>query len=129
MTIRCTAADNLLYKVPRISTPLSSSRISSRVPLSRESHPQGNNYYVPAQAGARLISLKAQPLELRTVIKAAICEVTGDAMFESTYPSSHMLNKYYRNVLKQSATQLGFSSLSNLHERYQESADVIAQLV
>jgi hypothetical protein len=63
------------------------------------------------------------------VIKAAIREVTGDAVFESTYPSSHTINAYFCNVLKQSATKLGFASLSNLFEKYQDSVDVIARLV
>ncbi|KAH9992946.1 hypothetical protein BJV77DRAFT_962129 [Russula vinacea] len=62
-----------------------------------------NTRYVPPHAGARMISIKAQPPSLQLVIKVAFREVTGDALFVTAYPSAATIADYYHDILKKSA--------------------------
>jgi hypothetical protein len=86
-------------------------------------------HYVPPQVGARIISIKAQPPLLQTVIRAAIREVTGDALFVTSYPSAATVVDYYHGILKKSAEN---PNLSLLHDRFQRDpkfAAVVSRVV
>lgn len=68
-------------------------------------------HYIPPQAGAQIISIKAQPPTLQAVIKAAICKVTGDALFITAYPSAVTIGDYYSDILKRLAKTLNSDML------------------
>jgi hypothetical protein len=86
-------------------------------------------HYVPPQAGARIISIKAQPSALQAVIKAAIREVTGDALFETAYPSAVTVMDYYCDLLKRSAGSLNHLKLRVRFEKDRKFAEVISRVV
>jgi hypothetical protein len=86
-------------------------------------------HYVPPQAGARIISIKAQPSMLQAVIKAAIREVTGDVMFITAYPSTVTIAEYYGNILKKSAENLNFNALRDRFVKDPKFAEVISRVV
>jgi hypothetical protein len=86
-------------------------------------------HYVPPQAGARVISIKAQPSSLRAVIKAAIHETTGDALFITAYPSAVTVAAYYCDVLKSCAEKHHLDMLCDRFEKDRKSAEVISRVV
>lgn len=86
-------------------------------------------HYIPPQAGARIISIKAQSPMLQAVIKAAIREVTGDAMFITAYPSAVTIAEYYSNILKRSAEIVNFNALHDRFMKDAKFAEVISRIV
>ena len=86
-------------------------------------------HYIPPQGGARIISIKAQPLMLQAIIKAAIREVTGDAMFITAYPSAVTIADYYSDILKRSAENLNFNALCDRFAEDNKFAEVISRVV
>ena len=88
-----------------------------------------DSHYVSPQAGARIISIKVQPSPLQSVIKAAIREVTGDALFVMAYPSAVTISGYYIDILKRSAGNLNLGALQERFEKDQKFGDVISRVV
>ena len=86
-------------------------------------------HYVPPQAGARIISIKAQPSTLQTVIKASIREVTSDALFVTAFPSAVSTVDYYRDILKEAAGNLDLDALSDRFKKDRKFAEVISRVV
>ncbi|KAF8237329.1 hypothetical protein L208DRAFT_1375693 [Tricholoma matsutake] len=82
-------------------------------------------HYVPPQSGACIISIKNQSSSLQSVIKAAICEVTGDALFKTTYPSAVTIVDHLCNLLKQLAKDLNLCTLHNCFEQDCKFAEVV----
>lgn len=85
--------------------------------------------YKPPKRGARTISIKAQPESLQAVIKAAIREVTGDALFVTAYPSVVTINDYYCDLLERFAGNLHCSKLQERFEKDRQFAVVISRPV
>lgn len=88
-----------------------------------------NSHYIPPQAGARIISIKVQPSPLQSVIKAAIREVTGDALFVTAYPSAVTISDHYIDILKRSAGNLNLGALQERFEQDRKFGDVISRVV
>jgi hypothetical protein len=86
-------------------------------------------HYVPPQAGARIISIKAQPPSLQAIIKAAIREITGDALFITAYPSAVTITDYYCDVLKCCAENLHLDALCDRFEKDRKFAEVVSRVV
>jgi hypothetical protein len=86
-------------------------------------------HYIPPQAGACVISIKAQPPSLCAVIKAAIHEITGDALFITAYPSAVTVVVYYCDVLKSCAENLYFDALCDRFEKDRKFVEVISRVV
>lgn len=85
--------------------------------------------YNPPKGGARIISIKAQPTSLQAVIKAAIREVVGDALFVTAYPNAVTATNYYCDVLKKRAEKLHNVKLHDRFEKDHQFAVVISRLV
>ena len=68
-------------------------------------------HFVPPQSGARIISIRLQSPALQMVIKAAIREITGDALFSTAYPSAITVADYFRDTLRATADNLNVSVL------------------
>jgi len=64
-----------------------------------------------------MISIKAQSPALQVVLKAAICEITGNALFITAYPSVVTINKYLCNTLKTATKNL---NLSTIYDRFED---------
>ena len=79
--------------------PLTTLRVNQGWPTS--------SYYVPATTRCRVIKINLQPMELRTMIKAAILTVTSDAIHTTVYRPVDKLTSYYCSTLYISAKQLG----------------------
>jgi hypothetical protein len=88
-----------------------------------------NAHYIPPQAGARMISIKVQPSTLQAIIKAAICEVTGDALFITAYRSAVAITDYYSDILKRSAKNLNSDVLYDHFAKDRKFAEVISRTV
>jgi hypothetical protein len=86
-------------------------------------------HHVPPQAGTRVISIKAQPSSLQAVIKAAIREVTGDALFVTAYPSAVTVTDYYCDILKKCAENLNNPNLRDRFEKDRKFAEIISRVV
>lgn len=86
-------------------------------------------HYIPPQPGARIISIKAQPLSLQAVLKASIREVTGDALFITAYPSALTITDYYCGLLKRSAENLRFDVLRDRFNSDPKFSEVISRVV
>jgi hypothetical protein len=86
-------------------------------------------HYIPPQPGARIISIKVQPPSLQAVIKAAIREVTGDALFVTAYPSAVTITDYYCDLLMGSAGNLHSDILRDRFEKDRKFAEVISRVV
>lgn len=86
-------------------------------------------HYIPPQAGAHIISIKAQPPSLQAVIKAAIPEITGDALFIMAYPSAVTVMDYYCDVLKSCAENLHLDALCDRFEKVCKFAEVVSHVV
>jgi hypothetical protein len=86
-------------------------------------------HYIPPQAGSRNVSIKAQPPSLQAVIKAAIREITGDALFISAYPSAVTSADYYCDVLKNCAERLHLDALCDRFENDRKFAEVVSRIV
>ena len=88
-----------------------------------------NARYVPPHAGARMISIKAQPPSLQLVIKVAIREVTGDALFVMAYPSAATIANYYHDILKKSAENPNLNILCDRFEKDHQFVAVVSRVV
>ncbi|KAF8231517.1 hypothetical protein L208DRAFT_1378067 [Tricholoma matsutake] len=86
-------------------------------------------HYVPPQSGARIISIKNQSSSLQSVIKAAIREVMGDALFKTSYPSAVTIVDHLCNLLKQSAKDLNLCTLHNRFKQDCKFAEVVSCVV
>ncbi|KIM35644.1 hypothetical protein M413DRAFT_32395 [Hebeloma cylindrosporum] len=71
-------------------------------------------HYVPILPNSRMLSVTAQPVPMMKTLRAAIRVVSGDAIFDSTYPSveTAAYKTYRRDVLYNSATKLGYKKLA-----------------
>ena len=65
-----------------------------------------NAHYVPKAPGARLISIRMQPPALRQIIRAAIRQVIGDAIFDNAYPPASDELTYFRKTLQSCTRKL-----------------------
>ncbi|KAG6898908.1 hypothetical protein C0993_002903 [Termitomyces sp. T159_Od127] len=54
---------------------------------------------IPLQPGSMNLSLTVQPHFVRALIKAAICQVTGDILVVDAYPPMTSINDYFQNLL------------------------------
>ena len=134
-----------MFKVPKFSRPVSAvtsgrPRCPSRkieelydgdVP---ETHDVNKGWplvahFVPPLSGARTISIKAQPSPLQAVIKLAIREVTGDALFVTAYPSPVTIAGYYRGLLSKSASDLNLAALQDRLMNDHKFAEDISRIV
>jgi hypothetical protein len=88
-----------------------------------------DSHYIPPQAGARIVSIRLQPSPLQAIIKVAIREITGDALFVTAYPSAVTITDYYIDHLKRSAGNLKLSALRERFERDPKFGDVISRVV
>ncbi|KAG5654271.1 hypothetical protein H0H81_005120 [Sphagnurus paluster] len=68
-------------------------------------------HYVPPLPGARTIRINSQPPPLSTLIKAAIRQVIGDALFVDAYPSVSTIDNYFLQVLTDIGAHLEFPIL------------------
>jgi Domain of unknown function (DUF6532) len=136
--------DVILFKVPRFSRyasimphrPCKIEESSDDDAKDDVSYPrdvnkgwQPDSHYVPPLAGARIISIKLQPSPLQTLIRVAIREVTGSALFDTAYPSPLAINDHYRNVLIESATHLNLAALQDRLKNDHKFAEVISRVV
>lgn len=69
--------------------------------------------YVPEAPGSHLIGIHMQPSALRQIIRAAIHQVVGNAIFNNAYPSANEELTYYPKTLHSCAQKLK-------HEGYAE---------
>ena len=86
-------------------------------------------HLVRPQPGARIISIRVQSPALQAVIKAAVREVTGDALFITAYPSAIAVTSYFRNTLRTSADNLNFPILRRRFEEDRKFTDIISRIV
>jgi len=70
-------------------------------------------HFVPLQLGAHVISISLQSPALQTVIKAAIYEITGNALFSTAYPSAIIVADYFCDTLRAIADNLNISVLGH----------------
>ncbi|KAF8056056.1 hypothetical protein FPV67DRAFT_1678529 [Lyophyllum atratum] len=68
-------------------------------------------HYVPLLPGSRNLSLTVQPPNVRAVIKAAIRQVTGDALFNDAYPPAPSIDGYLHQMLIRLANELSLFAL------------------
>lgn len=68
-------------------------------------------HYVPPKSGAHAISLKAQPPLLQKVLKAGICQITGDALWETLFPQLGDAYKPCCKVLWACMNECGYEDL------------------
>jgi hypothetical protein len=85
--------------------------------------------YTPAPSGQRVIKLKEQPSDLRSIIRVAIDKVTSDALHETAYRAVDSLVSYYRYILWSSARSLNLSSYAKRFEKDHEFGKVISRVV
>jgi len=86
-------------------------------------------HFVPPQLGARIISIRLQSPALQTVIKAAIREITGDALFSTAYPSAITVADYFHDTLRATADNLNVSALGRRFEKDRRFAETISCVV
>jgi hypothetical protein len=86
-------------------------------------------HIVTPRAGARLISIKAQSPALQTIVKAAIREITGDALFSTAYPSAVTIVKYYCDILGSTAMTLNFLSIYQRFKDDDKFAETVSRVV
>ncbi|GLB45949.1 hypothetical protein LshimejAT787_4200050 [Lyophyllum shimeji] len=85
-------------------------------------------HYNPPPPGSRNLSLTSQPAPLHTLIKAAIRQVTGDALFVDMYPSVATIDDYFRQVLIKTANDLEYFALSDRLTTDKPLVDFISRL-
>lgn len=85
--------------------------------------------YVPAAPGARLISIRLQPPALRQIIRAAIHQVIGDAIFDHAYPSASDELTYYRKTLRSCARKLKHDDYTEQFKTDLQFGIIVARLV
>jgi hypothetical protein len=85
-------------------------------------------HYTPG-SDSHLIKLRSQPSELRSIIRAAINMITGDAMHETPYRSTDSLVSYNRHILWKSARFLNFSLYAKRFVQDHEFGKVIGRTV
>jgi len=76
-----------------------------------------------------MISIKAQSPALQAVLKAAIREITGNALFITAYPSVVTIADYLCNTLKTAATNLNFSTIRDCFEDDHKFAETMSRVV
>ena len=86
-------------------------------------------HLVPPKLGSRSISIKAQHPTLQVVIKAAICEVTSDALFITAFPSAITTTKYFCDTLSTCTKALNFPVLHHRFEEDPKFTEVISRIV
>lgn len=86
-------------------------------------------HLIPPQSGARIISIKAQSPALQAVVKAAIRDVMGDALFLTTYPSPITVVDYICDTLRTNANRLNFSALSDRFAEDRKFVETISHVV
>ncbi|KAG6825967.1 hypothetical protein H0H92_001683 [Tricholoma furcatifolium] len=69
-------------------------------------------HYVPPQSGSRTISLTAQPHYVRALVRAAIRQCSGDALFIDAYPSPTTINAYFRGMFIDIANEMDLEAFS-----------------
>jgi hypothetical protein len=79
---------------------------------------------MPILPNARMLSVTAQPLPMMKTLRAAIRAVSGDVIFDSAYPAvdSIAYSIYYRDVLYDCATKLGYKKLA---ARFKDDGDLL----
>jgi len=86
-------------------------------------------HFVPPQSGAHIISIRLQSLALQMVIKAAIREITGDALFSMAYPSAITVADYFHDILRATADNLNVSVLGRRFGKDRRFAETISHIV
>jgi hypothetical protein len=86
-------------------------------------------HLVPPNLGSCGICVKAQHPTLQAVIKAAICEVTGDALFVTAFPSVITTTSYFHDTLSTLAKNLNFPTLCRHFEEDPKFTEVISHVV
>ena len=86
-------------------------------------------HFVPPQSGARIISIKAQSPALQAIIKAAIREITGDALFSTAYPSVITVVNHFCNTLRTATNNLNFPTLGHRFQNDRRFAETISRVV
>jgi hypothetical protein len=84
---------------------------------------------VPPQAGAHNISIRAQSSALQLVIKAAVLEITGDALFTTAYPCAITFSGYLRDILRTAAKNLNLPVISHRFAEDRKYAEIISRVV
>jgi len=86
-------------------------------------------HFVPPQLGAHIISIRLQSPALQMVIKAAIREITGDALFSTAYPSAITVADYFCDTLRATANNLNVSVLGHRFGKDRRFAETISRVV
>ncbi|KAF8065172.1 hypothetical protein FPV67DRAFT_1628477 [Lyophyllum atratum] len=86
-------------------------------------------HYVPPPPGSRNLALTAQPAPVHALIKAAIRQVTGDALVVDAYPSPATIDDYFCQLLIGIAKDLGFLALSDRIAIDKALCDYISRLL
>ena len=86
-------------------------------------------HFVPPQSGACIISIKAQSPALQAIVKAAIHEVTGDALFSTAYPSAVTVVDYFCDTLRTATENLNFSALCHRFREDHKFVEIISRIV
>lgn len=86
-------------------------------------------HVVPPEMGSRGISVKAQHSTLQMVIKAAIRQAIGDALFVTAFPSAITTASHFRDTLSTSAKNLRFPILRRRFDEDPKFTEVIARVV
>lgn len=89
----------------------------------------GSARYVPAAPGARLISIRMQSSALRQIIRAAIRQVIGDAIFDNAYPAAKGELTYYRKTLRSCARKLKHEDYAERFKTDHHFGVIVARLV
>ena len=67
-------------------------------------------HYVPVLPHSRSLSIREQPLPMRSMIRVAVARATGNSLFDSIYPSAEKVEfeAYHREVFIKCAKQLKY---------------------
>jgi hypothetical protein len=79
---------------------------------------------MPVAPGARSISLKAQPKQMKLILKNAITHVTGTTLFTTAFPplDSQESREHYRKILTKCADYI---DNKELFERFERDDDIV----
>lgn len=71
-------------------------------------------HYLPIHPNGRMLSVTAQPVPMMKTLRAAIRVVSGDVIFDSSYPAvdSITYSAYHCAVLFDCATKMGHKKLA-----------------
>lgn len=70
-------------------------------------------HYTPVAPGARNISIKDQPTQMRRMIRASVNDVTGHFIFESAYPTANQaeFETFHRDIFLRCARRLEYPEI------------------